>query len=1158
MLEVHPTEEEDSEEFLEALDVDPEGEEERGEGITLYAINGVPVHNTFKIAGQVKRKPILILLDSGSTRNIVSSSMVKRLRCDTEVIPTFKVTLADGKQVEGRLQCKGLTWVAGDQQFQIDALVLPLYDYDMILGMQWLEASEKMTWDFKKRQLQFSHGGREIELQMLLKPVINWMSCEQLLLAMEKDTVEDGNQYYLVQLNSVKQGNVRQPLVVKQQTELDAVLAEFEDVFAEMSSLPPHRNQDHRIHLKGAEPISVRPYRYPAVQKDAMEELVREMLESGIIRNSTSPFSAPVVLVKKKDGSWRLCVDYRELNKNTVQDKFPMPVIEDLLDELHGAKYFSKIDLRAGYHQIRMKEDDIMKTAFRTHTGHYEFLVMPFGLTNAPATFQSVMNELLKEYLRKFVLVFFDDILIYSQSWGEHMKHLRRVMELLRQNSFVARRSKCEFGVRQVEYLGHVISENGVETDLGKIEAMKNWPVPKTVKELRGFLGLTGYYRRFIRKYGIIAKPLNMLLQKGGFRWSDTAQKAFEELKEAMTQAPVLSLPDFKLPFEIETDASGHGIGAVLMQNKHPIAFISQALAPKHQGLSTYEKEFLAIVLAVTKWRSYLLGNHFIIRTDHHSLKFLMEQKMLTPMQQKWLSKLLGFDYEIVYKKGIENKVADALSRVTNIDCSLYAMYTVASDLLLQLQTSWETDAGLQQLMQKIQDGTAKPYFTLTDQQLRRKGKLLVGNDVQLRRKLMEMIHSGSVGGHSGAAVTTQKLGAIFYWKGMRKNVREFVRECDICARNKAENVAYPGLLQSLSTPNKVWEEISMDFIDGLPSSKGFTTIWVMVDRLSKFAYFIPLAHPYTAQKLAQIYTREVYKIHGLPKVILSDRDPAFTSIFWRELFKVSKVQLSFPSAYHPQSDGQTERVNRCLETYLRCMTGDQPKDWVEWLLLAQWWYNTNLHSAINTSPYEVMFGQQPPLHVPYVPGDSTVVAVDRSLAAREEVLGGIKEQLAKAKNRMKQLTDKNRSEREFELGMLVYLKLHPFRQYTLLQQSSHKFSPKYCGPFQILERVGKVAYRLKLPDAAKAHNVFHVSLLKKRWQREDSKEIFSGLPECLLQNETMEFKLERILDRKSIKKGNRAITMWLILWKDRTPEDASWEPAGEIRQRFPDFNSES
>jgi hypothetical protein len=429
----------------------------------------------------------------------------------------------------------------------------------------------------------------------------------------------------LIGLETPKSKKLQHPVIAE-------LLEGFKGIFQEPTELPPARSFDHKIQLtEGAQPTCVRPYRYLYYQKEEIEKLVREMLSTGIIRPSQSPYFSPVLLVRKADGSWRMCVDYRALNQNTIKDKYPIPNIDELLDELHGSIIFSKLDLRSGYHQIRMNPKDVPKPAFRTHKGHYEFLVMPFGLTNAPSTFQGLMNEVFRPYLRKFVLVFFDDILIYSNNIQEHLKHLKAILEILQLHQLYAKLSKCQFECLEVEYLGHLISEEGVKADPTKIEAMLNWPVPRTIKALRGFLGLTGYYRKFVKGYGGIAAPVTSLLRKDSFNWNERAEEAFNLLKKTMSTPSVLGLPDFSKPFIIEYDASGEGIGAVLMQTGQPLAYLSQGLKGKSLSLSTYEKELLALVMAVIKWRHYLLGHSFRVRTDQHALKYLLEQRIGTP-----------------------------------------------------------------------------------------------------------------------------------------------------------------------------------------------------------------------------------------------------------------------------------------------------------------------------------------------------------------------------------------------------------------------------------------------------------------------------------------------------------------------------------------------
>jgi hypothetical protein len=331
------------------------------------------------------------------------------------------------------------------------------------------------------------------------------------------------------------------------------------------------------------------------------------------------------------------------MNNITVKNKYPMPIVDELLDELSGSQWFTKLDLRAGYHQIRLVPTDEHKTAFKTHLGLYEFKVMPFGLTNAPATFQSAMNNIFSNMIRKCVLVFMDDILIYSPTLEDHLSHLQQVFQLLQANQLSVKLSKCSFAQESLDYLGHIISRHGVATDPTKVLAVQQWPVPKNGRQVRGFLGLTGYYRKFIQNYSLISRTLSDLLKKDQiFHWNYKEQQAFDFLKQKMLEAPVLALPDFSVPFTVETDACKRGVGAVLMQRGHALAYVSKALGPIAQTMSTYEKECLAILIAVDKWRSYLQHAPFTIITDHRSLFHLSDQKLTNEMQQKALVKLMG------------------------------------------------------------------------------------------------------------------------------------------------------------------------------------------------------------------------------------------------------------------------------------------------------------------------------------------------------------------------------------------------------------------------------------------------------------------------------------------------------------------------------------
>jgi len=558
-----------------------------------------------------------------------------------------------------------------------------------------------------------------------------------------------------------------------------------------------------------------------------------------------------MLLVRKKDGTWRFCVDYRALNGATVRDMFPIPVVDELLDELHGAAFFTKLDLRSGYHQVHMHPDDIAKTAFRTHHDHFEFLVTPFGLTNAPSTFQALMNEVLRPYLRRFVLVFFDDILIYSKTWSEHLQHLRAVFSTLREHGLVLKRSKCSFAEQSMAYLGHIVTGSGVAMDQSKVAAVQAWPLPTSLKALRGFLGLTGYYHKFIHNYGVIAAPVTSLLKRDAFLWTQAATDAFNDLKRALTTGPVLQLPDFTKELVVDCDASGTGFGAVLHQLNGLIAFFSKAVAARHTKLAAYERELIGLVQAVRHWRPYLWTRPFVIRTDHCSLKYLLDQRLSTIPQHTWVSKLFGYTFEVQLRPGRQNAAADTLSRRDEGDeLAVHAIATSRPEFALfdDFRRESEQLPSIIAKRQEIQDGIAGATWSMADGFVMHRGRIFVPDESTLWPALLHQAHGT---GHEGAQKTLVRLRASFYNPHASRKVREFVKSCTTWQRNKTEHLHPAGLLQPLDVPHSVWADIAMDFVEGFPRISGKSVVLTVIDRFSKYAHFIALGHPYTAISVA-------------------------------------------------------------------------------------------------------------------------------------------------------------------------------------------------------------------------------------------------------------------------------------------------------------------
>jgi hypothetical protein len=647
---------------------------------------------------------------------------------------------------------------------------------------------------------------------------------------------------------------------------IQCILDKYQSVFEPPVGLPPSRSCDHAIPLTvGAKPFVIRPYRYSPALKTEIEAQIAKMLAEGIIRPSISPFSSSVVMTKKNDGTWRFCVDYRFLNALTIKSKYPLPIIDEFLDEPAKDSWFTKLDLRSGFHQILLKAGEDYKTAFSTHSGQYEFLVMPFGVTGGHGTFQSAMNTTLAPLLHICVLVFLDDIPIYSSSLEDHLQHIEVVLKLLAQDGWKVKPSNCTFAQRSIAYLGHAISAKGVSTDPNKIKDVQAWPTPTSVKDLRSFLGLSGYYRKFVKHYGVISKPLtNLLKKKEVFVWTTETETAFQALKQALVSALVLALPDFALPFSIEADACAIGIGVVLSQKGHPLAYVSKALGPRTKGLSTYEKEYMAIILALEQWRSYLQYSEFVIYTDQKSLVELSTQRLHTAWQQKVFTKLLGFNYRVVYKKGVEDSATDALSTDPAPPSQIMVVSTATPQWLTSITDTYDDDAKAKELLeqQAITNGPVGP-FTLQQGVIRYKGRIWLANNPSLHKQIFQALHASAMGGHLGFPVTYARIKQLFFWDNMKSNIKEWVQVCATCNQAKPDRSKYPGLLQPLPVPDHAWQWVTKDFIEGLPRSKHHNCILLVVDKFSKYAHFIPLAHPFTALTVSHVFMDHVYKLHA-------------------------------------------------------------------------------------------------------------------------------------------------------------------------------------------------------------------------------------------------------------------------------------------------------
>ncbi|KAH9652366.1 Endonuclease [Citrus sinensis] len=958
----------------------------------------------------------------GSCENVISEEAITKLNLKTEPHQTpYKLTwLKKGNQVTVSKRCLVSLSIGSIYKDKIWCDVVVMDACHLLLGRPW-QYDRNVVHDGKRNTYSFMFNNTKIVLLpnkefTLQQDLGNYLLGKKQFI----DVVAETKRVYIL-LEKESNGGSKIPEAVT------PILAEFQDLFPNElpQGLPPLRDIQHQIDLVPGSTLPNRPhYRMSLTEHEELRRQVEELLEKGFIRESLSPCAVPALLTPKKDGSWRMCVDSRAINKITVRYRFPIPRLDDLLDQLSGATIFTKLDLKSGYHQIRIRPGDEWKTAFKIREELYEWLVMPFGLSNAPSTFMRVMNQVLRPFIGKFVVVYFDDILIYSTSHELYLQHLREVLSALRAASLYTAVKKCIFLTEKVLFLGYVVSKDGISVDQSKVDAIRDWPQPTTLSATRSFHGLASFYRRFIPHF------------------------------------------NFSLTFEVHCDASKVGIGAVLSQQGKPIAYFSEKLNGAKTHYNTYDVEFYAVIQALKHWRHYLVHKDFVLYTDHAALKYLNSQDKLFHRHVTWTTFLQQFTFVVKHTSGESNRVADALSRRTSLLTHMHNQ-VLGFDTFRELYAS---DPYFAPILEDVVAGFRSDYH-LHDEFLFKSNQLCVP-DSSLRLKIISELHNE---GHMGRDKTLALIANTYFWPTMRREVYHYVETCRICQVSKGATTN-AGLYMPLLIPTQPWADISMDFVLGLPrTQRGMDSIFVVVDRFSKMAHFIACKKTTDALTVARLFFKEVYRLHGLPSSIILDRDTLFLSHFWKTLWKLTNTRLNFSSAYHPQTDGQTEVVNRSLGNHLRSLVGNNLKMWDQKLYQVEFTYNRAVKRSIGLSPFKVNYGYNPRAPIDLAP----VLDLVRKSGKAEDFIEQLQKIHETTQESLKQTTegykimaDKKRRPLELQVGDLVWAILTKDR-FSIGEYN--KFSARTIGPLEIIEKINPNAYRLKLPSHIRTADVFNV-----------------------------------------------------------------------------------
>ena len=865
----------------------------------------------------------------------------------------------------------------------------------------------------------------------------------------------------------------------------------------------------HDIEIKpGARLPRLQPYHVTEKNEQEINKIVQKLLDNKFIVPSKSPCSSPVVLVPKKDGTFRLCVDYRTLNKATISDPFPLPRIDNLLSRIGNAQIFTTLDLHSGYHQIPMEPKDRYKTAFVTPSGKYEYTVMPFGLVNAPSTFARYMADTFRDL--RFVNVYLDDILIFSESPEEHWKHLDTVLERLKNENLIVKKKKCKFASEETEFLGYSIGIQKIAPLQHKCAAIRDFPTPKTVKQAQRFLGMINYYRRFIPNCSKIAQPIQLFICDKS-QWTEKQDKAIEKLKAALCNSPVLVPFNNKANYRLTTDASKDGIGAVLeeVDNKNKlvgvVGYFSKSLESAQKNYPAGELELLGIIKALHHFRYMLHGKHFTLRTDHISLLSLQNKNEPARRVQRWLDDLATYDFTLEYLAGPKNVVADAISRAVYtitpetsrpIDTESWKSYYKSDPLcsavlihmkeLTQHNVTPEDMSAFRSYQKKLElSETFRKNYSLEDEMIYYQDRLVV--PIKQQNAVMRLYHDHTFfGGHFGVTVTLAKISPIYYWPKLQHSIIQYIRTCVQCQLIKSHRPRLHGLLQPLPIAEGRWLDISMDFVTGLPpASNNLNMILVVVDRFSKRAHFIATRKTLDATQLIDLLFRYIFSYHGFPRTITSDRDVRMTADKYQELTKRLGIKSTMSSANHPQTDGQSERTIQTLNRLLRAYASTNIQNWHVYLPQIEFVYNSTPTRTLGKSPFEIDLGYLP--NTPAIKSDDEVNARSFTAVELAKHLKALtiqtKEQLEHAQIEME--TNNNQRRKPLLLNIGDHVLVH--RDAYFKKGAYMKVQQIYVGPFRVVKKINDNAYELDLNSHKKKHRVINVQFLKKFVYRPDA-----------------------------------------------------------------------